>query len=75
MPFTCYSYPADMPSASLSRAVLQAGSRDQRKPGYPSFRYPMMSYPVWPCFRYQADELPAPPGLRRMPGTSTCFRY
>jgi hypothetical protein len=36
---------------------------------------PEVYMPNTACFSYPADVPPAPPGLRRMPVTSTCFRY
>lgn len=74
MPFTCFSFPAEVPSADKSGDVAGASWRYPRGPGHPFVSYPNM------CFSYP-DDLPrggnsdaAQPYLRRMP-FGTCFRY
>jgi hypothetical protein len=62
MPNTCFSYPAVVPPEIPSRVVAQAPSHDPRKIGYPCFSYPLT------CYGY-------PDYVRRMPASSTCFRY
>ena len=80
---TCFSCPDPVPpglrrmptSTSCFRYQAEAPPRRPLS----CYSYPMM------CFSYPDDvpgggesvgaTPPSPPGLRRMPGTSTCFRY
>lgn len=67
MPWTCFSYPADVPSDSSDHRGAQPASSCSRQ---------MTSST---CFRYQTgadlgDLPPAQPGSRRITNT-TCFRY
>lgn len=76
MPFTCYSYPADVPPGSGNDEAMQAVRRGLRKMPYPCYSYPNMcfSYPdVAPWAAPGRNAVPAPPGLRQMP--FSCFRY
>ncbi len=77
MPYTCFSYSADLPPSAGDRSAAQAALRDLRRMPASCFSYPIA------CFSYPSDVLPgitnrdaAQPGLRdprRMP--ATCFRY
>ena len=77
MPSTCFSFPAEVPSAAGSRDAAPASQRDPRCPGYPCFSYPNtgFSYPE-DLPRAGASDVAQPPlpRLRRMP-YGTCFRY
>jgi hypothetical protein len=78
MPFTCYSYPADMPPGGANKGPVRAARRGLREMPHSCYSYPLI------CFSYpdvashviqdRAAAPAAPPGLRRMPNT-TCFRY
>jgi hypothetical protein len=78
MPFTCYSYPGDVPPDNANRDASQAARRHLREMPNPCYSYPNM------CFGYPDDApwgtpshdavSPALPGLRGMP-FGTCFRY
>ena len=72
MPWTCFSYPADVPPGANNRNIAQSTSSACAKWGYLG------------CFSYGADVLvgpetggmaqSAPAGPRRMAGGS-CFSY
>jgi hypothetical protein len=78
----CFSYPADVPPVSGNRDAAQSAQCGWLA----CFSYPAEVRPVtgtrnaaysaqsgWlNCFSYPAD---VPPGLRRMPAGSACFRY
>jgi hypothetical protein len=73
MPFTCYSYPGNVPSGSTRRDASQAARRDLRNMPYPCYSYPNM------CFSYPGDEpwdtpsreaMPSLPGLRQLAAAS-----
>jgi hypothetical protein len=75
MPFTCYSYPADMPPGGANKGTVRAARRGLREMPYSCYSYPIM------CFSYPGDapwSIPSQdavlPALRRMPATA-CFRY
>jgi hypothetical protein len=78
MPYPCFSYPADLPSATTNRSPAQRASRGRGSmPGYPCFAYPAIcfSYPddVLPGNRNRGGAQPTTPGVRSMP--YPCFRY
>ena len=79
MPWTCFSYPADLPPGTgNSDAAQPAPPGLRRMPAGPCFSYPHA------CFSYPADTPPGGrtpdaagpvlPDLRKMP-SSICFRY
>jgi len=74
MPNPCFSYTADGALGATNRSATQRTVPGPRQ------------MPVWACFSYYPPAGPprtgnqgtAPsnlPGLREMPGSSTCFRY
>jgi hypothetical protein len=75
MPFTCYSYPADVPPGapvrSGARSALSGPHR--MRTGTACFRDPADAPRSMPfmCFSYPS----APPGMRQVPTGGTCFRY
>jgi hypothetical protein len=84
MPWTCYSYPPDLPPGNEDRGAARSGLRGM--PYKVCFRYQPevpRSMPLM-CFSYPVEAPPgsgnrnATPqvldGLRRMP-YSSCFRY
>jgi hypothetical protein len=84
MPYTCFSYSADLPPGTRARGAARPGLGDPLRMPNPCFSYPAdvprsmpyacFSYPIGatPCAGNRAAP-PALPGLRRMP--SMCFRY
>lgn len=76
MPYTCFSFPAEMPPGTGNRDAARAALGDVRRMPFPCFSYPLM------CFSYPPETLignggaaqPEPDGLRRMPNV-VCFRY
>lgn len=78
----CFSYPADMPPGTSTRAAVQPAQSGLLS----CFSYPADVPPVsgdraavqpaqcgyLHCFSYPGD---VPPGPRRMPAGSACFRY
>jgi hypothetical protein len=71
MPFSCFSYRADVPVGSANRDVARVTPRGPRGVGYPCFSY----YPdgVPPDNGNRDGAQPTSPELRGMP--NTCFRY
>lgn len=75
MPYTCFSFPAEMPPGTGNRDAARAALGDVRRMPFPCFSYPLM------CFSYPPETLignggaaqPEPDGLRRMPNV-VCFR-
>ena len=76
MPYTCFSFPAEMPPGAGNRDAARAALGDVRRMPFPCFSYPIM------CFSYPAETLigngdaaqPELGGLRRMPNV-VGFRY
>jgi hypothetical protein len=79
MPATCYSYPADVPSAGRSRGAAQRARLGVRQMPSTCFSYSSdlpagasdpsgRSVVSW-CFSYPPDTPPAPIGLRRTGGS------
>jgi len=81
MPWSCFSYPADVPPGTGKfNAARSAPPGLHRMPATYCFSYPG---DLHPCFSYPANAplggadryaaQPALPGLRKMP--NICFRY
>lgn len=75
MPYTCFSFPADVPPGSGTSEAARSGLGDQRRMPWSCYSYPAM------CFSYPDDMPPggnfgdaAPAGPRGKTST-TCFRY
>jgi hypothetical protein len=77
MPWSCYSYLADVPASTPNRGAVPSAPPGRREMPYPCYSYPFM------CFSYPGEVPPGGghpgaarlplSGLRRMP--MTCFRY
>jgi hypothetical protein len=77
MPFPCYSYAADVPSAGSSRNAAPRARPGVRQMPFACFRYQAEAPPSKPysCYSYPMMCFSYPSGVRQMPGTSSCFRY
>jgi hypothetical protein len=79
MPFTCVSYPSDVPPDPAGPRQLPTNSACFcYQPDAPR-SMPAMCFSDPPArpdrIENGGEAWPAPPGLRQMPGTLTCFRY
>jgi hypothetical protein len=64
MPWSCFSYPSDMPPGTETRNAAQPILRDSRRMPITCYSYPVVSW----CFSYDPGDVP-----RRMP--YTCYSY
>jgi hypothetical protein len=69
MPYTCFSFPAEMPPGAGNRDTARAALGDVRRMPFPCF-----SYPAETLIGNGGTAQPEPDGLRSMPNV-VCFRY